>query len=131
MSWLKQLRKNEDGSMTIEFLGIVPIALILLMIILQFIVGINGVLVTQSAANEYASVYSVTKNTTEAQAAANEILNATGNYLSANGMSANGEKNFTAEVNANIKLIFLPRQISGYSIPQIPYTATASGRVIE
>lgn len=131
MNWLKKLRNNEDGSMTIEFLGIVPIALILLMVILQFIVGINGVLVTQSAANEYASVYSVTKNTSEAQTAANEILNATGNYLSASSMSTNGEKNFTAEVNANIKLIFLPRQISGYSIPQIPYTATASGRVIE
>jgi hypothetical protein len=131
MNWLKKLRNNEDGSVTIEFLGMVPIALILLMVILQFIVGINGVLVTQSAANEYASVYSVTKNTSEAQSAANEILNSAGNYLSANGISNNGGKNFTAEVNINIKLIFLPSQISGYSIPQIPYTATASGRVIE
>ncbi|MEC5424933.1 pilus assembly protein [Virgibacillus sp. C22-A2] len=131
MKWFKRFRKEESGSATIEFLGIVPVALILLMVILQFIVGINGVLVTQSAANEYASVYSITKNQSEASAAANKILNSTGNYLSSQSISVNGSKNFTAQVNSKIKLIFLPEKIRGYSIPQISLQATASGRVIE
>ncbi|MEN2465078.1 hypothetical protein [Ornithinibacillus sp. JPR2-1] len=41
MKWLKKIKGNEDGRVTIEFLGIVPIAL-LLVIIWQFNVGVNA-----------------------------------------------------------------------------------------
>ncbi len=108
MKLLKRRFKNEDGSATIEFIGILPLALLLLMIIWQFIVGINGVLVTQSAANEYAKVYSITQNAGEASAAANNILSTTGNYLQSQGVSGSslGSKEFTAEANVEIRLVF-------------------------
>src|SRR5699024_2525517 len=127
MKLLKRRFKNEDGSATIEFLGILPLALLLLMIIWQFIVGINGVLVTQSAANEYAKVYSITQNAGEASAAADNILSTAGNYLQSQGVSVSnlGSKEFTAEANVNIRLVFLPSELFGYTIPSIPYSATA------
>ncbi|UJL47030.1 pilus assembly protein [Virgibacillus sp. NKC19-16] len=127
--WRKRIN-NEEGSATIEFLGIVPLALILLMILIQFIVGINGVLVTQSAANEYANVYSITKSPSEAQQAANKILSSTGDYLQMNEITtpAAGAKEFETTVSVNLNLIFLPDSISA---PSIPYSTTAYGRVIE
>ncbi|SFD94476.1 hypothetical protein SAMN05216238_10663 [Lentibacillus persicus] len=131
MQQLKRKLKNEDGSATIEFIGILPLALLLLMIIWQFIVGINGVLVTQSAANEYAKVYSITQNTSEATQAANTILSSAGDYLQPQGVSGGGSKEFTAQANVNIRMVFLPSEIFGYQIPSIPYSATASSRVIE
>ncbi|MFC4558650.1 TadE/TadG family type IV pilus assembly protein [Virgibacillus kekensis] len=133
MNWLRKLQKNEEGSATIEFLGIVPLAFLLLMIIWQFIVGINGVLITQSAANEYASVYSITKSHVEAHQAANEILNATGDYLHTVAISGPpaGVKEFEANVSVNIEFVFLPDRIFGEISPFIPYTSTAYGRVIE
>lgn len=133
MKIIKKLQKCEEGSATIEFLGIVPLAFLLLMIIWQFIVGINGVLITQSAANEYASVYAITKNHTEASQAAKKVLNSTGEYLhteSINGPHA-GDKEFKAQVSVSIELVFLPDNIFGETSPFIPYTSTAYGRVIE
>ncbi|GAA0588671.1 hypothetical protein GCM10009001_00680 [Virgibacillus siamensis] len=133
LKWWRNKTKSEEGSATIEFLGILPLALMLLMIIVQFVVGINAVLVTQSAANEYATVYSVTKNPAEARDAANEILSATGNYLQATSISGSGlgSKEFSANVNVNIQLLFLPEEIFGYPLPTVPYSTTAHGRVIE
>lgn len=133
MKLLKKRFKTEDGSATIEFIGIVPLALLLLMIVWQFIVGINGVLVTQSAANEYAKVYSITQNAGEASQAANKVLSTTGNYLQNRGVTGSNlaSKEFTAEANVNIRMVFLPSEIFGYTIPSIPYSASASSRVIE
>lgn len=123
MNLLKRRLKNEEGSATIEFIGILPLALLLLMIIWQFIVGINGVLVTQSAANEYAKVYSITQNAGEASSAADSILSTTGNYLQSQGVSGSnlGSKEFTAEARVNIRMVFLPSELFGYTIPSIPY----------
>lgn len=131
MNWFKKVKKNEDGSATIEFLGIVPLAFLLLMIIWQFIVGINGVLITQSAANEYANVYAITKNEAEATQAANKILNSTGDYLHTVSIEGSGSKEFQAHVSVNIEFVFLPDSIFGNESPLIPYTSTAYGRVIE
>ncbi|MEN2767524.1 TadE/TadG family type IV pilus assembly protein [Ornithinibacillus xuwenensis] len=133
MNWLRKIKRSEEGSATIEFLGIIPIALLFMMIIWQFIVGINAVIVTQSAINEYAEVYSVTKNKGEAQAAAQEIINATGDYLTFNSFVTEPtqyDKEFTAEIAVNIRLILIP-ELFGDTIQSIDYNATAYGRVIE
>ncbi|HAM79743.1 TadE/TadG family type IV pilus assembly protein [Ornithinibacillus bavariensis] len=133
MKWLNKIRKSENGSATIEFLGIVPLALIFLMIIWQFIVGVNAVVVAKSAVNEYAEVYSVTKDLNDARDAAKTIIDATGDYLVFDSFTTEpGEydKEFTAELAVNIKLVFIPELFRG-SVPSIPYSATAYGRVIE
>ncbi|WP_067724815.1 TadE family protein [Oceanobacillus damuensis] len=127
--WRKKLN-NEEGSATIEFLGIVPLALILLMTLIQFIVAIHGILVTQSAVNEYANVYSVTKDYSEAQEAANRILSSTGDYLQLNSIvnPSPGAKEFEAQVKVDINFIFLSNYFPNLSVP---YSAEAYGRVIE
>ncbi|MFD2638742.1 TadE family protein [Piscibacillus salipiscarius] len=123
--------KSEEGSATIEFLGIVPLAFILLAIMIQFIVSVHGVIVAQSAANEYAKVYSVTENNSEAKIAAESILDST-NYLG--GIISRTDttsREFSTTVNASIRLIFLPEQIFGTQTPTINFTAEAHSRVIE
>ncbi|MEN2467392.1 TadE family protein [Ornithinibacillus sp. FSL M8-0202] len=133
MKWLKKVKKNEDGSATIEFLGIVPIALLLLVIIWQFIVGVNAVVVAKSAVNEYAQVYSVTKEIGEARDAASNIINSTGDYVTLNNYTREPQifdKEFTAEIAVNIRLVFIPDFFGG-AVPTIPYNVSAYGRVIE
>jgi uncharacterized protein (UPF0333 family) len=134
MQWISKLKKDQKGSATLEFLGIVPIALILLVVIWQFIVGINSVLVTNSAANEYATVYSITKSKPDADKAMQEILNSTGNYLSFIDYVKEPneyDKEFTVEIKVGIELVFLPKKILGATVPIIEFPATAHGRVIE
>ncbi|SEP97976.1 TadE family protein [Piscibacillus halophilus] len=124
--------KSEEGSATIEFIGIVPLAIILLAIMIQFIVSVNGVIVAQSAANEYAKVYSVTENHDQATSAAQEVLNSTGSYLSGSISGPNQiNKEFSTTVNAQIKLIFLPDEILGHGVPTINFSTKANSRVIE
>ncbi|WP_299632109.1 hypothetical protein [uncultured Virgibacillus sp.] len=55
----------------------------------------------------------------------------TGSYLQKNSISSSGNKEFTAKVKVNIRMVFLPKEIFGYHVPSIPYTASAHGRVIE
>lgn len=134
MNLLKKIHRNERGSATIEFLGILPLVFIALAVIVQFVIGANGVLMAHSAVNESASVYSVTENHDKAELGANKIVNSAGNYLSMNDVSLNhpdNSKDFTAKVTVDISLMFLPDQILGYTIPSIPYSTQASGRVIK
>nr|WP_156647136.1 TadE/TadG family type IV pilus assembly protein [Lentibacillus sp. JNUCC-1] len=125
------MRRNEEGSATIEFLGIVPIVLIVMMVVVQFVVGIHGVIVAQSAVNEYADVYSVTGDSGEAGATAQKILDTT-SYVSGNvAVSQVNDKYFTADIDVDISLIFLPKKLRNGYIPDISYSTSTSGRVIE
>jgi hypothetical protein len=133
MQWISKLIKDQKGSATLEFLGIVPIALMLLVVIWQFIVGINSVLVTNSAANEYAKVYAITGSISEADEAMKEILDSTGDYLYFIDVKEPNpyDKEFETEVKVGIELVFLPKKILGATVPTIEYTASAYSRVIE
>ncbi len=124
--------KEEEGSATVEFLGILPFILIIVMIAWQMIVGIQAVVVAQSAANEAAKVYSMTEDSVEATQAAQKIVEAGGSYLSFNGASGMGSKDFTTKINVKIDLVFLPNKLfSGNKAPSIPYSTEASGKVIK
>ncbi|GEL76472.1 TadE/TadG family type IV pilus assembly protein [Tenuibacillus multivorans] len=137
MKLLVKKVKNENGSATIEFLGILPLAFVLLMIFIQFIVSVNGYLVAQSAANEYAKVYSVTEEHDEAKLAAEQIFDSTGSYLTnedidnSHDESGTHLKEFKVQINFSIDLIFLPEEILGATVPSITSTVEASSRVIE
>ncbi|MBS4179491.1 TadE family protein [Lederbergia citrea] len=126
----KKYIQNEEGSATIEFLGILPFILLVVVIMWQLIVSIHAVILVQSAANEAGKVYSLTKNRGEASAAAQEIISAGGSYLSFQSAPISGEKNYTATVNANIRFVFLPQKYFG-AAPSYSFSSTAKGRVIE
>lgn len=124
-----QLRK-EDGSATIEFLGIVPLVFLLILIFWQFAVGIHGIIVAQSAANEYAKVYSVTKNASEARAAADEIMSTASDSISYSA-SVSGGKEFKVDLQLQISFVILPDALFGGGEPTVSYSTSARGRVIE
>lgn len=56
MEFIKKCLKKEEGSATIEFLGIIPLAILFLVILIEFVAAIHAVAVVESAANEYANV---------------------------------------------------------------------------
>lgn len=124
-----QLRK-EDGSATIEFLGIVPLVFLLILIFWQFAVGIHGIIVAQSAANEYAKVYSVTKNASEARAAADEIMSTASDSISYSA-NVSGGKEFKVDLQLQISFVILPDALFGSGEPSVSYSTSARGRVIE
>src|SRR5690606_20126451 len=128
MEFIKKCLKKEEGSATIEFLGIIPLAILFLVILIEFVAAIHAVAVVESAANEYANVYAMTKDASEANEAANNILNSAGDHIQPGAISVTSGKEFTATVNATIDLMFLSNYFPNL---KVPYSATAYGRVIE
>ena len=59
---LKQRLKNEKGSASIEFLGMVPYVFLLMVMSWQMVIGAFAYITVQSAANEAAKVYATTSN---------------------------------------------------------------------
>lgn len=128
---MKKVKLDEKGSATIEFLGMVPIIFLTLMIVWQFIAGIHGLMVAESAANEAAKVYSVTADAGDASAAAEKIVNSSGSYISYGGTPISGTNQFTASVNISIDFVFLPAEFFPGGKPTFSYTADTSGKVIK
>lgn len=126
----KAILNDERGSATIEFLSMVPLVLLMMLIFWQFLVAGYAVIVTQSAANEAAKVYSVTKDSAEAENAARKVINNAGNNLSLRSAAPSGNKKFTITVNVDMHLLFLPKKWAGY-LPPINFSRTISGRVME
>lgn len=111
MRFLRARLNNEQGSITVEFIGILPFVFLILLILWQFLTGVYAVIIAQSAANEAAKVYSITKNGGEALDAARRIVETAGGGISYNGggssVSADGSY-FTATVGLHMELFFLP-----------------------
>lgn len=128
INWRKKL-KNEKGSATIEFLGIMPFMLLVAVIMWQLVVTVHGAVLIQSAANEAGKVYSITKDKGKASAAAQDIISAGSGYLTFQSAPISGDKNYTAKVNARIQFVFLPKKYFGS--PSYSFSSTAKGRVIE
>ena len=128
----KRAVSEEEGSATLEFLGMVPLVFMVMMIAWQFVVGVHGVIVAQSAVNEAAKVYSITGEWTEARAAAQSTVNPI-SYLQLKSADTamTGDSQFNAKVSVDINLVFLPDMLFPNGKPSIPSTSEASGKVIE
>jgi len=106
-----QALKNEKGSVTVEFIGILPFVFLILLILWQFLTGVYAVIIAQSAANEAAKVYSITGNSSEAMKAASEIVNSAGggiSYADGNSSISKDGDYFVASIGVNLDLFFLP-----------------------
>jgi Flp pilus assembly protein TadG len=127
---------NEKGSATVEFIGILPFVLLILLILWQFLTGVYGVIIAQAAANEAAKVYAITGNSGEAMDAARDIVSSAGGgiaFHSGNsGISGDGS-HFTAKVGVNMELFFLPEIIKNNLNEEdrvISFSRELQGRVI-
>lgn len=126
---IKRKLKEEEGSATLEFLGIMPFMLLVVVIMWQMIVTVHGVVLIQSAANEAGKVYAITKDKSEASAAAQDIVSNASGYLTFQSAPITGDRNYTAQVKANIRFVFLPKKYFGNA--SYHFTSTAKGRVVE
>ncbi|USG65675.1 pilus assembly protein [Brevibacillus ruminantium] len=130
---LKQMIRNEKGSMTVEFLAVLPLVFVILMICWQFLIGAYAVITAQAAANEAAKVYAITGNSSEALNAAKNVVSAAGGgigYVSGNISHGNY---FTADIQVQIDLIFIPSLIRDNMDPKdrvITFHREMTGRVI-
>lgn len=130
---MKKLLKNERGSAIIEFVSMVPLVLLLMMILWQFLVAGYAVIITQSAANEAAKTYSVTKDRNEANAAAEKIVQNAKATLKLNGnvniVDLNA-RDFKATVTVDMSLKFLPKKFLGI-LPPLTFDKSINGRTVE
>jgi len=134
MHWAKKKIKDQNGSATLEFLGMVPLVLLIMVMLWQFLVGAFALMTVQSAANEAAKVYSTTENSGEALQAAKVIIEDTGDSISYNssksGIASGSNNEFTATIGIQMDLVFLPESITK-SIPPIPINQDVTSRVIK
>ncbi|KOP83350.1 TadE family protein [Cytobacillus solani] len=130
---MKKLLKNERGSAIIEFISMVPLVLLLMMILWQFLVAGYAVIITQSAANEAAKNYSVTKDRMEANAAAEKIVQNAKGILKLNGnvnIQNLSSRDFKATVTVDMSLKFLPKDFLGI-LPPLTFDKSINGRTVE
>ncbi|MGE7271284.1 TadE/TadG family type IV pilus assembly protein [Brevibacillus panacihumi] len=134
--WSRVLQ-NEKGSVTVEFIGILPFVFLILLILWQFLTGVYAVIIAQSAANEAAKVYSITGNSSEARKAAREIVNSAGGGISYNesnsSISHEGANLFVARIGVNLDLFFIPEFIKKNMEPEdkvISLSRELRGRVV-
>ncbi|MED1794565.1 TadE/TadG family type IV pilus assembly protein [Brevibacillus nitrificans] len=128
--------KDERGSVTVEFIGILPFVFLILLILWQFLTGVYAVIIAQSAANEAAKVYAITGNSGEALDAAQHIVGSAGGGIAYNGgeSSISGDGSyFTARVGVSLDLFFLPDFIKDNMSEEdrvISFSRELRGRVI-
>lgn len=104
---------NQKGSVTVEFLGVLPLVFLVMLICWQFLMGAYAVITAQSAANEAAKVFAITGSSSQARSAARDIVNAAGGGISFHSaeISSGWDSYFTAKVGVNVDLVFLPDYI--------------------
>lgn len=125
-----KLKNNEKGSASIEFIGIIPLVFMIMLVLWQFLISAYAVIVAQSAVNEAAKVYSITESSSEADMAAANIVNTAGSSIQFLGSGISGGDEFEAEVNVDIKFVFLPDKWFS-TVPSYTFTSDASGKVIK
>lgn len=122
---------NEKGSMSIEFIGILPFLFLFMLLLWQVVASGVAIISTQSAVNEAAKVYAVSQDVDEARTKAQEIVGsgdfATYTSFSIPSIDSNGS--FDAQLNVNLYLAFLPDDWED-DVP-IPFSITTSSRVMD
>lgn len=126
---------NQRGSVTVELIGLLPLVFLILMICWQFLVGVYAVITAQSAANEAAKVYAITRDYVEAMDAAQHIVSAAGGGISYQdgAIHAKGDGYFTAEIDVAVDLVFIPSSIRDNLDPEdrvISFQRELTSRVI-
>ncbi|MFC3884371.1 TadE/TadG family type IV pilus assembly protein [Bacillus songklensis] len=129
--WKKRLT-NEKGSASIEFLGMVPLLLLLFVMLWQFLVVGYALIVTHSAVNEGAKVFAVTEDPGQASAKASDVISKVGSSIRTGSFTVNnsGDPDFTAVMQTEVELVFLPADMRK-GLPAIPIKQEATSRVIQ
>ena len=131
----RRIKKDEQGSASLEFIAMVPYVFLLMAILWQLVVGAYALITVQSAANEAAKVFSVSLESGEALQAARDIINRTGDsirYSAArsyvSGVGRDGS--FSVRIGVDLDLAHLPDKFFPNRLT-IPITQKTVSRVIK
>lgn len=122
--------KNEKGSLSIEFLGILPFYFLFFLILWQVVASGYALMTLKSAANDGASVYSMTNDLNEARQTVRDSIGS-GSVLTFDNLevvSTSGSGNFKVTVKGTHPLIFVPSQWRDST--SISVKSSASGKVL-
>ncbi|RCW65832.1 TadE/TadG family type IV pilus assembly protein [Saliterribacillus persicus] len=115
--------QNENGALSFEFLGILPLFFMLFIILWQVVASGYAIHTVQSAANEGAKIFAATQDINEAQDAVQQSIGSSDvlNYSSMNVVTLNGNGKFKLNVEAEHYLIFVPdvwRSTTSFSLEE-------------
>lgn len=122
--------KNEKGSLSIEFLGILPFYFLFFLILWQVVASGYALMTLKSAANDGASVYSMTNDVNEARQTVKDSIGS-GSVLSFDDLvvtSTSGSGNFKVTVKGTHPLIFIPKKWKDST--SVSVKSSASGKVL-
>lgn len=128
---LKSLLKNNKGSISLEFIGVLPFFFLFMLLVFQgFVLG-YALITAQSAVNEAAKVYSEGDTLSESREAAQKIVGDS-SYLTLNSLSIpsqDSDGDFEVSANVSIDLMFIPDKWK--SVSSITFNQSASSRVMD
>lgn len=122
---------NEKGSITLEFLGVLPYFFLFFLMLWQAVSSGYAVMTAQSAVNEAAKICAVGKPESDAESAASNIVGSS-NLLRMTGLDCtqpDSGGNFEAVIRVSHGLIFIPAQWRDRA--SIAFTHRTSSRVIK
>lgn len=128
---LKRLLKNNKGSISLEFIGVLPFFFLFMLLVFQGFVMGYALITAQSAVNEAAKVYSEGDTLTESREAAQKIVG-NSSYLTLNSLSIpsqDSDGDFIVNANVSIDLMFIPDKWK--SVSSITFNQSASSRVMD
>lgn len=120
---------NERGSMSIEFLGILPFYFLFFLLLWQVVASGYAVISLKSAANDGAQVYALTGSYSKAIDAVNESIGDS-SLLTNVSVSYPQEKNglFEIKISARHPLVFIPEKWK--STMSLSIDSKAAGKVM-
>ena len=128
MKKFKSIR-NEKGSMSIEFLGILPFYFLFFLLLWQVVASGYAVLSLKSAANDGAQVYALTKSHSEAEEAVKKSIGNSSLLTEATvSVSSTGNGLFDLKISARHPLVFIPEKWK--STMSVAISSEATGKVM-
>lgn len=125
----KLIIRNEKGSMSIEFLGVLPFYFLFFLLLWQVVASGYAVLSLKSAANDGAQVYALTGNYTDAVETVKESIGSS-NLISNVTVSVPPAGNglFELSISAKHALVFIPEKWK--STMSVPISSKVTGKVM-
>ena len=129
---VNRLLKSEKGSISLEFLGVLPFLFLFMLLLWQAVASGVAIIRTQSATNEATRVYATTHDQLKAENKAKDIIGS-GSIMTYKGLEIIQDYNdddFKTTVDVDLSLVFIPKQWRGDKTA-IPFQMSATGKELQ
>lgn len=121
--------RNEKGSVSIEFLGVLPYFFLFFLLLWQVVGSGYAVVKARAAVNEAGKVYAMTKDLSQAEQTARKMIGNSDNLRFQSLQLSGGANDFQLVLESSHGLVFIPTQWRPAA--SITFSQTAAGRVME